>query len=157
MTSRRVAVLLANLLFVSVAANLFLAGWISSQSFYRPPPPSGPLAGIDRLMKERLSKDGYERIHALIEQVRPHFHEMESGTRITREKMIEALEAPQFDKPAFDEALAEIMRTRNEFDSWTIHNASEALQLLGRDDRRAVGRIIERGPLGPPGPPPPPR
>ena len=154
MTGRRLVVLLANLLFVSVALNLFLAGWISSRSFYRPPPPPEPLAGIDRVMKERLSADGYAQIHALIENARPHFQEMASGARQAREKMIEALEAPEFDKQAFDAAVGDMTNARADLDTWTLRNASEALQKLSQEDRRAVGRIIENGPFGPPGPPP---
>ena len=157
MTSRRLAIVLANLLFVSVAVNLFLAGWISSRSFYRPPPPPEPLAGIDRLMKDRISGSGYEQVHALIERTRPHFEKMESEARIAREKMIEALEAAAFDKTAFDAAVGQITQARTDLDSWTLQNASDVLLKLDREDRRAIGRIIEHGPFGPPGPPPPPR
>ncbi len=39
MTRQRLTVVLANLLFIPIAANLFLAGWVASRSFYRMPPP----------------------------------------------------------------------------------------------------------------------
>ncbi len=153
MTSRRLAVILANLLFVSVAGNLFFAGWIASQSFYRPPPPD-MFADIERHMEGRLTPEGFVLMQDLISKMRPKFSAMSHDSRVNRDAIVDTIEAESFDKAAFMSATAQLMKARDNLETSTIDNAADVLAKLNPADRRVVADFIAMGPPGPPPPPP---
>ena len=104
------AVTLLVVLFVSLAANLLIAGFaVSRFSGGRPPGFGG--GDLDRLVTLGIGAfppEIQDDIRQRVQDERPKFRNYLMGLRQTRQTMFDAMRAPDFDRKALDDAFAEL-------------------------------------------------
>ncbi len=110
------AVTLIVLLFVSLAANLMIAGFTVAR-FTGPGGPGGGVGDIDRIVALGIRAFPREIQGDIRDQVRAHRREFRSGldaVQGARQQMFAAMRADPFDRAALDAAFADVRSTTNE-------------------------------------------
>ena len=140
-------------LFLSLAVNVFVAGWlIGRHSRFRPPPPPP----FDRFFNERirnsLSPEGADRMERAFDTIRNRFAGHREDARSAREHLNAILEADRFDATKY---LAASKAIHEEFDKDREAADEElvrAIAQLSPEDRRKLAEMRHHPPPHP-GPP----
>jgi hypothetical protein len=103
------AVTLLVVLFVSLAANLVVAGFsVARFSGGRPPGFGGDLDRLVTLGIGAFPPEIQDNIRQKVQEERPKFRDYLMGLRQTRQKMFDAMRAADFNRQALDDAFAEL-------------------------------------------------
>ena len=136
MTQSRWITALSVALFISLALNIFVAGWVAG---HRMGPPGGMgeagiRIGIQRVLRF-LPPDDKPVVEAMFEAERPNIRGQFQALREARKKVADILRAPDFDQAAFESAYGE-MRQR----SADVQNAIHALIVAAVPKLSPAGR-----------------
>ncbi len=137
------AVTLIVLLFVSLAANLVVAGFTVAR-FRGPPTGAGE---IDRIVALGIRAFPPEIQGDIRDQVRAHRGEFRAGlvaVQASRQRMFEAMRADPFDRAALDQAFADVRTTTNDVQTIGQTIVADAIAQAPPDVR---ARIRPRGPF----------
>jgi uncharacterized membrane protein len=149
--------LLAFGLFLSLAVNFFLAGWlIGRHPGFGPPPPPPPFDRFfDEHIRSSLSPDGAKKLEVAFETIRRRFAEHAEEARASRERLFAILNADRFD-PADYIAAAKAARLEHDNDREAAdEELVRAIAQLSPDDRRKLAEIRRHPPRPGPGGPGP--
>ena len=146
--------LLAVCLLASLAANLFLAGWLlgshSIRHGFGPPPSSPPFdRSFNDQIRMSLSPDGAKIMEQAFETIRKHFADRSAEAKSARERLTDAMKADQFNVSDY---IAASKAARAERDSDRLaadEEIARAIARLSPDDRRKLAEIRQHP--GPPG------
>ena len=116
MTQSRWITALSIALFVSLALNVFVAGWAVGHGFGPRGGPGGPdeaglRIGIERVLRVLPAEDR-QVVRGLFEERRPLIRQQFEALREARKKVADVLRAEPFDQAAFEQAYGE-MRQRS--------------------------------------------
>ncbi len=145
--------LLSILLLGSLAANLFLAGWLlgshSGHRGFRPPPPPPFDHFFNDHIRASLSPDGVKIMEAAFETIRKRFADRAAEMRSVRERLTDIMKADQFN-PSDYIAASQAARAERDGDRQAAdEEIARAIARLSSDDRRKLAEIREHP--GPPG------
>jgi uncharacterized membrane protein len=143
------AVTLLVLLFVSVAANLLVAGFVVARFAGGPPPGFGG-GDIDRLVTLGIGsfpRPIQDEIRQNVRDQRMKFRTYLDGIRTSRQKMFEVMRAPDFDRAALDGAFADLRDDLNGIQMLGQSIVGDAVAAAPADVRAQI-----RPPRGPGGP-----
>lgn len=143
--------LLSVALFLSLAVNFFMAGWlVGHRPGFGPPFPPPP---FDRYFNEHirqsLSPDGAKKMEAAFEGLRDHFADHEKQIRSSRQRLIDILNSDPFDAAKY---LAASKASRVEHDSDREAADKELVQAIAQltpDDRHKLAEIRRHPGPGP--------
>jgi len=138
------AVTLLVVLFVSLAANLMIAGFTVSR-FTGPPGPGG--GEIDRIVALGIRAFPPEIQGEIRNQVRAHHGEFRAGLDAiqgARQRMFAAMRANPFSRPALDTAFADVRTTTNDVQAIGQAIVADAIAHAPADIRARI-----RPPRGP--------
>lgn len=124
-------------LTVSLAGNLLVAGVVASRWFDRPPPPlsfAGPsmIEGLFEDLSPEGSKIMRSAMHEARRDLRPTFGEL----REARQEVRRLLEAEDFDRAAFDAAMARVDTLGDTVEARMEKGFADAVGQLSAEDRR---------------------
>jgi uncharacterized membrane protein len=125
MTQSRWIAVLSAALFVSLALNIFVAGWVAGHGIGRPGGPGMMSEGGIRLGMQRvlrvLPPDDRKLMEGLFEARRSAIRGAFEALREAREAVGDTLRAEPFDQAAFERAYAEMRRRSAEIQE-SIHD-----------------------------------
>lgn len=137
-------------LIVSLCVNAALIGLIAI-AFLRgfPPPPHEPKgAGLSPMALTRMVPAERGRIQAVMDKHHAAIRELRQRAIQARGEVFELLSAPDFDRAAFDKALAAMQSADTALETETMSTTAESIALLTPAERAAVARNV-RKPHGP--------
>jgi uncharacterized membrane protein len=123
-------------LVVSVAFNLFLAGFVGTRLWQerQNDVPLGPLARV----MHHLPRETREQVRDKVDAVRPQLREAARELRQARGRAMNALTAEPFDRAAADTAFADVRRRSERMSAIYQSAMIEAAIGLGPDARRSL-------------------
>lgn len=151
-------------LIISLCINLILVGIVGMavfrMHFFPPPPFGGPgmmqfhgrahgmeLWQFQRALTpqafQRAAPAKSEKIEAIITSHRAHFRELGQSSIDARRQAFQVFSQPNFDKKAFDDALAHVQAADAALEKEIMSVVSESAVTLSPEERKAVG--AERG------------
>jgi uncharacterized membrane protein len=136
--------ILGALLVLSLAANVFMSGWVAS-SLWHPPPPS-PGRMVERIAS-RLSADDAKVLRSAFRAV----DRERSPSPGLHEGVIIALRAEPFDPTALDAALAEEFAGMEAFGRTLRGALLQAAQQMSPAGRMTLAEEMDKPPFRPPG------
>lgn len=146
--------LLSMLLLGSLAANLFLAGWLlgshSGRHGFGPPPPPPFDHFFNDQIRLSLSPDGVKIMEAAFETIRKRFVDHASEERSVRDRLTDVMKADQFSPSDYIAASKAARAVRDSDRQAADEEIARAIARLSPDDRRKLAEIRQHA--GPPGP-----
>ena len=147
-------------LIVSLCVNLVLAGVIVMAVFrftmhrqmFPPAGPMGPMAErvqVHQILAPRLlmraAPAKADAIHNLIKNHRDRIDALRADSQGARREVLRLYEAPVFDKPAFDKALAHMQAADAALTTEVLNVASNAAALLSPEERKKAAEWQPHG------------
>ncbi|GHU01087.1 hypothetical protein FACS1894186_3120 [Alphaproteobacteria bacterium] len=140
-------------LAVSLAANLFLAGFTAARyvrAGERCKAASERMMPLDRRVAAKLSSEGQALVSGRMEESGPALREKFAELRKWRGQLREAMEAQGFDRTAADEAWAGMRKATDDIGRITHEIAMDLAGKLSHDDRAQMLRNLDRHAVGEP-------
>lgn len=157
MELRKLTFILAIGLFLSLSANMFLAGMVMGRAAGGPGNISGELAQKDliekdKALRENLSAKDREAVQAAMEGMRPRLQALRQELRAAQDEVQQAMNAEPFDQSALDAALyaekekkMKMLGEIRQVKQIAMQNLSpEGQQALQRFGKGGAGRFKER-------------
>jgi Spy/CpxP family protein refolding chaperone len=137
------------LLIVSLCINAALIGLIAIALLRGfPPPREGKAGGLSPMALMRMVPAERDKIQAVMDKHRPAIRALRQRAMQARADVFERLQAPAFDRPAFDKALTSMQSADTAFETETLSATAESLALLTPEERAEVAKKVRR-PHGP--------
>ena len=134
--------LLAFGLFVSLAINLFLMGWlIGRHSSFAPPPPPPFDRFFNEHIRASLSPDGAKKLEGAFDKIRQRFAQHGEEARTSREHLFAILNAEHFDPSAYLAASKSIRAEHDADREAADEELVRSIAQLSPDDRRKLAEI----------------
>lgn len=143
-------------LALSLAVNLFIAGWWVGDALRRPPmggPPVPRVMSFADRIADRVSAEGRESVQGTFAQIDSVIRAGFEERAATFARLRDMLQDDGFDVDAFSALIMQLPQQREtaEIEQWML--VRDAILKLSAEDRRVVAEMF----FLPPGPPPPPR
>jgi hypothetical protein len=135
-------------LALSVAANLFLAGWLIGMALTRPV--GGPPDNFTARLQHRISPQGYSRIAGRLAELEQGVNAARGAFEHQRLKLIDIAAAPVYDARAMADALAGMAIRHSTEDDRNGARLVAILADLEAADRRTIAETLFSPPPGPP-------
>ncbi|AXS41581.1 periplasmic heavy metal sensor [Breoghania sp. L-A4] len=146
-TASRRFIVLANVLFLSLGVNLFLAGWLVGGSFDRPPPgPPNFFRDFETRLKGQLSERGQVLLQEGIDDLRAEFERFRPAADVSRKNLAKLIAAPAFDPDTLRATLQAAIDSRNQLDARSLNRITALLVQFDAKDRAAIADFIRRTP-----------
>lgn len=157
MDLRKLTIMLGIGLFLSLSANMFLAGVMMGRAV-SPPVPAGAIGAVDtgwakkdKDLRQNLSPKDREAVKAAMEGVRGRFQALRTELEAAQESVRQATNAEPFDQAALDAALRaekekkmEMLREMRQVKQGAMQNLSPegqaVLQRFGQGGGEGAGR-----------------
>jgi uncharacterized membrane protein len=134
---------LSVLLFLSVGANLFVAGWLlGGHSLHRrSPPPAMPIGLFGDQINTELSADGARIMREAFEGLRTRFAAHSQAIKSTRDRVTAVLKAEPFSAADYMAASREAQTERESDRAQADAEIANAIGRLSPDDRRRLADL----------------
>jgi uncharacterized membrane protein len=136
--------LLSILLFLSLGANLFLAGWLLGGHSLHRRHGSGPIHLFGEQIDTSLSADGAQIMRDAFETVRRRFAEHSAAMKTSRERLLSLLKAEPFRAADYIAASREALTERDSDRAQADEEIATAIARLSPDDRRRLADLRQR-------------
>lgn len=130
-------------LFLSIGANLFLAGWLVGGLSTRPPfgPPPPPIEHFGDQIRDSLSPDGARIMQTAFENIRERFMSRAAEIRSSRDRALDVLKTEPF-SPSDYVAASKAARAEEDADrARADEEIANAIAHLSPEDRRRLAEI----------------
>ncbi|ADZ72381.1 periplasmic heavy metal sensor [Polymorphum gilvum] len=138
---------LTRLLLVSLAANLFLAGWVLGGVANRPPRPPFPpdiLRDVEMRLEPRLTAAGMERVRATLATVAAEMERSGAAGSSFAEQVAASLRRQPFDEADFRDVVRSAIDRRTAMDLAMLDTVVDLMRDIDPVDRAAFADVIEQ-------------
>jgi uncharacterized membrane protein len=133
---------LSILLFLSLGANLFVAGWLlGGHSAHPRPGPGGPINLFGEQIDASLSADGAQIMQKAFENIRKRFAGHSEAMKSSRDRLTAVMEAEPFSADDYMAASREALTERESDRAQADQEIAMAIARLSPDDRRRLADL----------------
>lgn len=132
------------LLIVSLCLNAALIGLIAIAWARLPPPHEPKGGGLSPMALIRMVPAEENKIRAIMEKHHATVRELRQQSLQARSELFGQLSATEFDRAAFEKALADVQAADTAFESETMKVTAESLEVLTPAERQSVAEQVRK-------------
>ncbi|MBV9991811.1 MAG: periplasmic heavy metal sensor [Alphaproteobacteria bacterium] len=134
------------LLIVSLAFNVALIG-LTAIMWLRlvpPPPHEHDARGLNPMALMRMVPAEQDRIQAVMDRHHARIRELHQHAMQARRELFGVIAAKDFDRAAFDKAMAEVQSADSAFEAESATVTAESVELLTPEERQSVAEQVRK-------------